>query len=70
MLNKFALFLPKGSIRALMALGATGVTGALLLTDAKIPTEWWMAFSAIITFYFGSGTLSDTANAINGSKNK
>jgi len=67
-LSRLALWMPKGSIRALIALVAIIVTGVLLLMGKDIPNEWWMAFSAIITFYFGAGAVTDTSDAINGGK--
>lgn len=50
--GKEALWLPAGSVRAILAILAMVVTGLLLLLGKTVP-EWWVtAGSMIWAFYF------------------
>ena len=54
------LWMPKGSVRGLLALGGLAVTASLMgyglvaNGDAAgaIPESWWPILSGIVTFYF------------------
>lgn len=47
-----ALWLPAGSVRAVLAILAMAVTGLLLIMGKPVP-EWWVASGSMIwAFYF------------------
>ena len=49
------LWMPEGSIRALLALGLLlGVTGYLLVTHQEVPGELWTLDGTVAAFYFAS----------------
>lgn len=46
------LWLPSGSVRAILAIMAMIITGAMLLIGVNVP-EWWVASGSVIwAFYF------------------
>lgn len=46
------LFLPKGSIRAIIALSVVGSWVGLLFLSRDVPKEFYVILGAVITFYF------------------
>lgn len=47
-----ALWLPSGSVRAILAILAMAITGLLLILGKPLP-EWWVASGSMIwAFYF------------------
>jgi hypothetical protein len=46
------LGLPRGSVRACLALAAIGATIAQLFLRPDIPDAWWAIMASISTYYF------------------
>ena len=47
------LWMPEGSVRALLAVGLLlGLTAFLLVTGEPVPEELWMLDGVVATFYF------------------
>jgi len=46
------LFLPKGSIRAVIALAVVGTWIGLLFLGREVANEFYVVLGAVITFYF------------------
>lgn len=52
--SKAPLWLPYGSIRALLALALVGVTCVMALTDRITGEAFLTLVSAVVAFYFGT----------------
>ena len=48
------LFLPVGSIRAILVIIVTGITGYMVLNQLMIPEWWTLFFTASVAYYFKS----------------
>jgi hypothetical protein len=48
----FPLWLPEGSVRALMALGIVGGFSGYLLATGELPDQAWQTLVAVTGFYF------------------
>jgi len=48
------LFLPVGSVRALLAIGLIGISGLLMLKSITIPEWLYSSLTMILGFYFGA----------------
>ena len=50
--GKPPLFLPKGSVRAVLALGTTLFVVTALWMGKTVPDAFWAAWGSIVTFYY------------------
>ena len=55
-MDKSTLFLPKGSVRGLIALGFTGAVIAMFISGQPMPEALLSIASMIVGYYFGSRT--------------